>query len=115
MKYDNDLRKMDRDQLIGEVMKLREGIRTHRDATGHNLCWYQPELWLLLPEQIVPEKPENLPPKQEFLERCETFHTECERGPKQSPPVVTISTPGGMEQWSKIMWERLKRLQRQRK
>jgi hypothetical protein len=57
---DEDLGGMSRERLIEEVRKLRAGIRRHRDATGHELCWHHPELWGLLPEKqdplpVVPE------------------------------------------------------------
>jgi hypothetical protein len=60
---DDDLRSMSRDQLIEEVMKLRAGIREHRDSTLHELCWHHPALWGLLPEKtdpvpVVPEWPQ---------------------------------------------------------
>jgi hypothetical protein len=45
--------KMKREELILEVKKLREGIRKHRDSTGHDLCWHHPELWGLLPENTT--------------------------------------------------------------
>ena len=35
---DDDLNTMTRDELLAEVQRLREGIRRHRDATGHDLC-----------------------------------------------------------------------------
>ena len=34
---DNDLDGMAREQLIAEVKNLRQGIRAHRDSTGHEL------------------------------------------------------------------------------
>ena len=51
---DDDLTSMTRDQLIAEVERLRAGIRTHRDSTGHELCWHHPALWGLLPEKTDP-------------------------------------------------------------
>ena len=53
---------MSPEQLIEEVRKLRRGIRAHRDSTAHDLCWYHPALWGLLPEKqdplpAVPEWP----------------------------------------------------------
>jgi hypothetical protein len=51
---DEDLEHMSREQLIGEAKKLRAGIRTHRDSTGHELCWHHPALWALLPERNRP-------------------------------------------------------------
>jgi hypothetical protein len=60
---DEDLAEMSWDQLIAEVKKLRQGIREHRDGSEHELCWYHPALWGLLPEKsdplpVVPEWPE---------------------------------------------------------
>lgn len=51
---DDDLESLDHDALIAEVKKLRAGIRQHRDATGHDLCWHHPDLWDLLPEKTEP-------------------------------------------------------------
>ena len=36
---DDDLASLAREDLVMEVMRLREGIRRHRDSTGHELCW----------------------------------------------------------------------------
>jgi hypothetical protein len=60
---DDDLDGLSRDALIAEVRRLREGIRAHRDSTGHDLCWHHPALWGLLPERsdplpVVPEWPQ---------------------------------------------------------
>ena len=51
---DGDLGAMSREQLIGEVKRLRAGIRRHRDASGHDLCWHHPKLWGVLPEKTDP-------------------------------------------------------------
>ena len=51
---DDDLEAMTRDHLIAEAKRLRHGIRTHRDSTGHELCWHHPALWSLLPETTDP-------------------------------------------------------------
>jgi len=65
---DTDLERMTREELVEEVVKLREGIRTHRDSTRHELCWHHPELWGLLPEKTdsLPEVPDW----PQFLEGC---------------------------------------------
>jgi hypothetical protein len=60
---DEDLEHLTREQLIAEVKALRAGIRTHRDSSGHDLCWHHPALWSLLPEKtdpvpVVPEWPQ---------------------------------------------------------
>jgi hypothetical protein len=39
---DEDLAGMSREQLIDEVQKLRRGIRTHRDSTGHEQAPHAP-------------------------------------------------------------------------
>ena len=62
---DADLESMSRDRLIAEVRRLRQGIRKHRDSTGHELCWHHPALWSLLPEKsdplpVVPNWPQFL-------------------------------------------------------
>ena len=62
---DDDLEEMSREQLIAEIGRLRAGIRRHRDTSLHELCWYQPELWGLLPEKsdpmpVIPEWPQFL-------------------------------------------------------
>jgi hypothetical protein len=65
---DEDVKQMTRDQLIEEVVRLRNGIREHRDSTRHDLCWHHPQLWGLLPERTdpLPEVPEW----PQFLEGC---------------------------------------------
>lgn len=62
---DSDLEGLSREQLIVEVKRLRQGIREHRDSTGHELCWHHPALWSLLPEKsdplpVVPDWPQFL-------------------------------------------------------
>lgn len=65
---DEDVATMDLASLKQEVRKLRAGIRQHRDATGHNLCWYVPELWDLLPEKVRPSP--EVPSQADFLINC---------------------------------------------
>ena len=59
---DADLEAMDREALLAAARAMRAAIRTHRDASGHDLCWHHPELWALLPDppkggQVVPDWP----------------------------------------------------------
>ena len=68
---DEDLVSMNRDDLVAEVKKLRSGIRRHRDASGHELCWYHPHLWALLPDKIDPQI--AVPPWPKFLRGCVNF------------------------------------------
>lgn len=65
---DEDLDAMTRDDLLAEAKKLRAGIRTHRDCSGHDLCWHHPALWSLLPETGRAEI--AVPPWPEFLRGC---------------------------------------------
>jgi len=65
---DEDLEQLTRDELLAEVKKLRAGIRRHRDSTGHELCWYHPELWELLPEKTDPHL--TVPAWPQFLRGC---------------------------------------------
>jgi hypothetical protein len=71
------LQRMDREALVAEVKRLRAGIRTHRDSSGHELCWHHPRLWGLLPERIEPEI--AVPPWPKFLRGCVKYRESLER------------------------------------
>jgi hypothetical protein len=77
MDPDSDLEALNRDQLVAEVKRLRAGIRTHRDSTGHDLCWHHPDLWGLLPERVTPEV--AVPPWPKFLRGCLRYREALER------------------------------------
>jgi len=66
--HDLDLEKMTDDELRAEVRYLRDAIRAHRDNSGHNLCWYVPELWNCLPEKVEPSP--TVPEFSEFIQNC---------------------------------------------
>lgn len=68
MELDRDLAALDRDALLAEVLRLRAGIRAHRDSTGQDLCWHHPALWGLLPERVEPRV--AVPPWPEFMAGC---------------------------------------------
>lgn len=74
---DLDLESMSEDELRAEVKKLRAGIRQHRDSTGHNLCWYVPELWNLLPEKVEPQP--AVPPTDEFIHHCKLYRQSLDK------------------------------------
>jgi hypothetical protein len=65
---DEDLDALTREQLIAEARRLRDGIRAHRDSSGHDLCWHHPDLWGLLPEKTDPIP--TVPAWPEFLRGC---------------------------------------------
>ena len=74
---DDDLTAMGREQLLNEVRRLRAGIRTHRDSSGHDLCWHHPQLWGLLPEPL----PSGIavPPWPKFLRGCIKYRESLDR------------------------------------
>jgi hypothetical protein len=85
---DDDLDAMPRAQLIAEVKKLRNGIRLHRDSTGHDLCWHHPQLWGLLPERTDPLP--TVPSWPEFLRGCvryrESLDDQLPAAPRSDAP-----------------------------
>lgn len=85
---DTDLDGLTRDQLVGEVKKLRAGIRAHRDATGHDLCWHHPALWSLLPEPVAPQL--AVPAWPQFLAGCikyrQSLDAQLPDAPRTSEP-----------------------------
>jgi hypothetical protein len=80
---DDDLQRMNRDELIAEIRRLRQGIRAHRDASGHDLCWHHPQLWGLLPERIDPAV--AVPPWPKFLRGCLKYREALERELPNAP------------------------------
>ena len=65
---DEDLESLSNSELVQEVIRLRNGIRRHRDSTGHDLCCDHPQLWGLLPESMDP-MPE-VPAWPQFMRGC---------------------------------------------
>lgn len=82
---DDDLEMMERGELIAEVKRLRAGIRTHRDATGHDLCWHHPDLWGLLPEKTDPAI--AVPTWPRFMRGCIRYRQSLE---EQAPGAPTF-------------------------
>jgi hypothetical protein len=80
---DEDLGIMSRERLIEEVRKLRQGIRAHRDSSGHDLCWHQPELWGLLPEKQDPVP--TVPEWPEFLRGCVRYRQSLDEQARNAP------------------------------
>ena len=80
---DTDLDSMSREQLLAEVKRLRQGIREHRDSSGHALCWHHPKLWGLLPEQtdplpVVPDWPQ-------FMQGCIRYRQSLDEQAPDAP------------------------------
>jgi hypothetical protein len=80
---DTDILSWTRDELIAEVMRLRNGIRAHRDSSGHDLCWHHPQLWSLLPEPI----PRHIavPAWPQFLRGCVKYREALDRELPDAP------------------------------
>jgi hypothetical protein len=68
MSTDEELNAISHQELVEEVIRLREGIRRHRDSSGQDLCWHHPELWGLLPESTDPIP--AVPDWPQFLRGC---------------------------------------------
>ena len=80
---DNDLESLSREQLIEEVKKLRQGIREHRDSTGHELCWHHPALWGLLPERSDPLP--RVPDWPQFIRGCVRYRQSLDEQLPDAP------------------------------
>ena len=85
---DGDLDGMSREQLMAEVRRLRDGIRSHRDSTGQELCWHHPALWGLLPEKsdpmpVVPEWPQFMAGRVRYRA---SLDTQAPNAPRTEKP-----------------------------
>jgi hypothetical protein len=80
---DDELSKLTKDELIAEVKRLRTGIRAHRDASGHALCWHHPQLWGLLPEPIP--QAIAVPAWPQFLRGCVKYRESLDRELADAP------------------------------
>jgi len=80
---DTDLEAMSPEQLIGEIRKLRNGIRKHRDSTGHALCWHHPNLWALLPEKSDPMP--VVPDWRQFMQGCIRYRQSLDQQAPDAP------------------------------
>jgi hypothetical protein len=80
---DDDVEQMSREVLVAEVKRLRDGIRRHRDSTGHGLCWHHPALWGLLPE--VTDALPMVPDWPQFLQGCIRYRQSLETQAPSAP------------------------------
>jgi hypothetical protein len=74
---------MTREQLLEETKRLRRAIRAHRDLSRHELCWFQPELWGVLPEEagrlpVVPAWPQ-------FMDGCVRYRRSLDEQAPEAP------------------------------
>ena len=80
---DEDVDQMSREQLVAEVKRLRQGIRKHRDSTGHELCWHHPDLWALLPDATDPLP--AVPDWPQFLQGCIRYRQSLDAQAPHAP------------------------------
>jgi len=80
---DEDLVDMSRDDLVTEVVALRDGIRAHRESSGHELCWHHPALWGLLPERSDPQP--EVPEWPVFLRGCVAYRQSLDEQLPDAP------------------------------
>ena len=74
---DGDLETLSPKELVAEAKKLRQAIRAHRDSELHDLCWYHPEMWNLLPEtkNVRP----HVPNREQFLRGCQIYRDSLDK------------------------------------
>jgi hypothetical protein len=87
---DDDVAGMSREQLIDEVRRLRQGIREHRDSSGHELCWHHPQLWALLPDKTDPLP--TVPDWPVFLRGCIRYRQSLDEQLPQAPRTADAFT-----------------------
>lgn len=77
---DTDLNEMDKMKLLAEIVRLRQGIRRHRDQRMDDRCWMDDiALYELLPEGINPNFIDlRQLSKEEMMRNCDLF-TTCRR------------------------------------
>jgi len=85
---DIDLQHLTREQLIAEVQRLRDAIRGHRDASGHELCWFHPDLWNLLPEQV--HAAPSVPDWPQFLQGCIRYRQSLDAQLPHAPRTTEV-------------------------
>lgn len=91
-RQDADLDGMTREDLIEQVIKLRAGIRTHRDSALQELCWHHPALWGLLPERSDPLP--SVPGWPEFMRGCVAYRESLDT---QAPDTPRVGVPYGSD------------------
>jgi hypothetical protein len=89
MEHDPDIREMPVIELQDEIMKLREGIRKHRDQKGDENCWLDDQFYLygLLPEKINADP--QLPEKPLMMANCSRYY-DCRKAGKLYIPLTKL-------------------------
>ena len=92
---DADLVEMTKEELVAEVIKLRQGIRKHRDSSGQKLCWHHPGLWSLLPEDTDPLP--AVPDWPVFMEGCVQYRKSLDKQIPNAPRTMAKFENGDPE------------------
>jgi hypothetical protein len=89
---DEDIKNMTVEELQQETMKLRSGIRTHRDQKGDENCWLDDQMYLygMLPEKIGADP--ELPSKELMMVNCSRYY-ECRKQGKLYKPLDKLDKP----------------------
>lgn len=95
LRMDDDLDALSGSGMRAEIMKLRALIRLHWKASGHDLCWYTPELWQALPEFRLMKPTIEVPPACEFTAKCREYRLSLDRVPAPTKPPETCSYCNG--------------------
>jgi hypothetical protein len=93
---DDDLKLKSRDDLLEEVKRLRAGLRTHRDSSGHDLCWHHPALWRLLPERVDPTV--LVPSWPKFLSGCVRYRASLDQQLPDAPRAEVDFSTGPIDE-----------------
>jgi hypothetical protein len=80
---DEDLEGLNHGELLAVAKQLRAAIRSHRDQTGHGLCWHHPDLWALLPDPTPSEI--AVPPWPKFLRGCVKYRESLDSQRPDAP------------------------------
>ena len=80
---DEDLDSLSTEQMKTEVVRLRSGIREHRDTSGHELCWHHPALWSLLAEKLRPAI--AVPEWPQFMRGCIRYRQSLDVQAPEAP------------------------------
>lgn len=99
---DPDLESLSVKELAEEVRRLREGIRRHRDNSGHDLCWFTPELWQLLPDQR--ETGVEVPAWPEFMRRCATYRQSLDSASLAQQSLPSVIHNAGEKASAALTW-----------
>ncbi len=90
---DQDLLQMNIGQLCKEVMKLRNALRDLRDQQNHDMCWFNPEIFEILPEGKEKDKTTMVPPACQFIENCAIYRQTLTEGVSLEEMIKHLQDP----------------------